>query len=602
MARFAQGSANEGEAATANRDQHDLVSADRATAVPGSGPPAGLLTVRTEILFALAIVAALAGNFVLAFRLNLNWDEFLFLTRVHEYLRGDLTGRFQTIYVHLFSWLVSFGWDEIDQIVAGRLVMGVCAAGSSLLLYGIARRHLSHGAALLGLVVLLSVSVIVAHGASFRADPLAIFLILLALFVALRCPASLPRLLLSGAVMALAAMVTLKTAFYLPVFAGIIWCVQRGVGRRIGLASAFGLIFCAVFLLLYFIHAETLAAAGERTAAGFLQRSITKVALEDGLFPRWREFLVVVVLNPLFWVMTVDGAVIAFRAARKSGGREYWLPLLLALPILTPLLYRNAFYYFYVFILPPAAVLIGLSYEKHRRRVHERPGGLVAGMFGIVIVAQLAFLAINYGRLLPDRTGPQRETIAAVHQIFPEPVAYIDGFGVVASFPRVGFFMSSWGMDSYRAAGRPVFRDAVAGAQPPMLLADSPSLDAAMFPDREAPEERLLLPADAEFLRENYIRHWGMIFVAGRTLMVPEQGDSAEFSIAVAGGYRLESEMPVTVDGSELIPGGVMFLAAGMHRIGGNANPSEVTLRWAAAKSPPDSEPVSLRQFFAFDR
>ena len=61
--------------------------------------------------------------------------------------------------------------------------------------------------------------------------------------------------------------------------------------------------------------------------------------------------------------------------------------------------------------------------------------------------------------------------LAAVHATFPEPVPYIGGYGVVASFPRQGFFMSSWGVEDYHRARVPIFADIVARTQPPLLLA-----------------------------------------------------------------------------------------------------------------------------------
>ena len=50
-------------------------------------------------------------------------------------------------------------------------------------------------------------------------------------------------------------------------------------------------------------------------------------------------------------------------------------------------------------------------------------------------------------RLRFDGQFDQRAVVAAVHRIFPEPVPYLDHGGVMASFPKVNFFMSSWGVD-----------------------------------------------------------------------------------------------------------------------------------------------------------
>lgn len=57
------------------------------------------------VLLMFGILLAVAANFLLAARQNINWDEFNYLTLVHTYLRGELATRLQTFHVHLFTWL-----------------------------------------------------------------------------------------------------------------------------------------------------------------------------------------------------------------------------------------------------------------------------------------------------------------------------------------------------------------------------------------------------------------------------------------------------------------------------------------------------------------
>ena len=101
-------------------------------------------------------------------------------------------------------------------------------------------------------------------------------------------------------------------------------------------------------------------ARADLDAGGYLHGAASKVFLEDGLMPRWPEFLVNLGQNLPFWLLIGFGLVPAWRqGGRKENRREAWPSLLLALPILTPLFCRNAFEYYYAFILPPAAILIG---------------------------------------------------------------------------------------------------------------------------------------------------------------------------------------------------------------------------------------------------
>jgi hypothetical protein len=567
------------------------------------GVAAWIMAGADAVLFG-AIILALALKFLLAFRINIHWDEFYFLSLVHDYLRGELAGRLQTFHVHFFSWLPIVGTGEINQIIAGRLTMVLCAIVSTLLVYGIARRFVSRGGALFGVFGYLSVTVIVMHGASFRADPIAIFLVLLSIYLTLCRPGGVVGAALAGAVMAIAMLVTIKTIFYFVAIGAAIWWLAPNFRNRVRLAVPFAVVLGLVFWAGYLWHASVLAAPEAGAATGFMGRTASKMFIEDGLFPRWRELLIVVLLNPLFWFMTVEGAVLAWswtRGRTDHDRRDGWLVLALALPILTPVFYRNAFAYFYVFILPAASILVAISYDRHLQKwVDERAVKQIPFVL-LLIAAQCIFFLANYGQRLPNRITPERTTLGAIHAVFPNPVPYIGGYGIAATMPRVNFFMSSWGIDNYRRAGRPIFAGLVAKTQPPLLVADSPSLYAAMLPDITVADEYTLLPADIRFLKENYLQYWGMLFVAGKRLQA-SSADNVAFDMAISGDYRLDSEAAVMIDGALRQPGDIISLAAGPHRFEAGSARGEVFLRWAKAPPPLESEPVSFFAFFDIRR
>jgi hypothetical protein len=218
----------------------------------------------------------------------------------------------------------------------------------------------------------------------------------------------------------------------------------------------------------------------------------------------------------------------------------------------------------------------------------------------VLIVAQCVLLAGSLLPQVPHRPQAQRAALAAIHTIFPEPVHYIDGNAVVASFPWSGFFMSRWGIDNYRAAGRPVFAGIVARDQPPLLIADTPSLQAALVPGHPVIPEGELLPGDTAFLKAHYVQLWGMLFVPGKRFSAAAQGDEA-FDIAVAGDYRLEAAGPAELDGQAIAPGAVVNLGLGSHRLAVAPGAGEAVLRWAKAL-PPAAEPVELSDFFTYRR
>lgn len=87
------------------------------------------LLVVAALLLPLALV-----RWRLASTLNINWDEFYFLSRIHTWVRGELTEKLLTFHVHLFSWIGRVSAQEIDQVLALREVMlafGLLAAAST---------------------------------------------------------------------------------------------------------------------------------------------------------------------------------------------------------------------------------------------------------------------------------------------------------------------------------------------------------------------------------------------------------------------------------------------------------------------------------------
>ena len=138
-------------------------------------------------------------------RLNIHWDEFFFLSQVHSFIRGDALSAFQTFHVHLFTWLTRLGLNEIGQIIVGRYCIAAVGMASGLMIYRISRLYLSRSGALFSALCYFSYASTLFYGAQFRADPLCLFLFLMALEIVLRRPAGLLQAVAAGALLALAA-------------------------------------------------------------------------------------------------------------------------------------------------------------------------------------------------------------------------------------------------------------------------------------------------------------------------------------------------------------------------------------------------------------
>ena len=129
-----------------------------------------IIEYETHILISLIVFALLLRiQFVRSF--NLNWDEFFFLEKVHNYLTGDLTDRLQSIHVHVFTWLTTVSGNEADQIVAARFVMLVLHGLTAFFLYRIATRVTDRSSGLFAALAYLCFSYVIRGGGEFSNRP-----------------------------------------------------------------------------------------------------------------------------------------------------------------------------------------------------------------------------------------------------------------------------------------------------------------------------------------------------------------------------------------------------------------------------------------------
>lgn len=530
---------------------------------------------------AAALAVVLACRFLLLFRLNLNWDEFHYLSFVYDYLRGAPLAVRQTLHVHLFAWLPAVLPErEVAQLVAARLVLFALSLAASWLLYRAGRRLLSRPAALFALLCYHATAEVVLHGASFRPDPLAGLLVAgAAAGAVLLGGAAAP--LVAGAVCGLSLTLTLKTLFFLPTVAVLLltapdrpWRPRRAA-RDLALYALALTGVAAALTALHRLAIQPHAAAGaESVGLGRLAGSL----LWTGHWFPGRFYLVRSLADSaLVWLLVAGGVAAALAGLRQGEHRRRSLAMLaLVAPLATLVFYRNAFPYFYALLLVPAVLACGFAWDRlgellpAGRARRAALAALAAGVLGTGLAH-----ALRNGH---DQLSHQRQLLAVVHRMFPEPVPYIDRCSMVPSFPKVGFFMSSWGMDHYLRAGEPLLSRIVRRRQPVFVLANSDNLN-LLLPEEAAARLRFpLLAADRRTLRQSYVHHWGALFVAGRRLEL-DGGEPVEVELAVAGPYTLEAAAPVRLDGRRLAPGETVTLAAGRHTVTAEQD-GPVVLRW----------------------
>jgi len=413
------------------------------------------------------------------------------------------------------------------------------------------------------------------HSTSFRVDPIVTALLTTALCIAARTRLSLHWLVTLGALIGLAAMVTIKFVLWAPAFAGIAlwrWHDERYEWQYVARWFAAGAVSVAVFAALYTLHSINLGLYDAKEAAeGTLTRSAGKMfALLDsphlimigkGAFTGLPLTLAILMV-PLV-VPRLDVPI-----AKRIGLMGLWLP------ILTPFYYVNSLPYFYTFILPPVAVICALALPVFV----ERYGMALVALF-IGLTAAMVWTVDVRG--VTDR---QRTLITAVHNVFPEPVPYFDCCGMIATFPKKNDFLTRYGVQRYLDTGEATLVKAMQEAPVPLVL-DNNRQFSRVIEFNDASE---FLPEDAEALRSTYIRFWADIYIAGRML---EGGTAQKWNVLVPGTYTVEGTL--LVNGAEYGNGSLVKLDRGDIML---ANPGEerAQLIWGRNKVRPSIEPVSF--------
>lgn len=567
-------------------------------------------TVRSEkpesislIIIALLVLLVMAGKLLLLFSIPVGQDEFNYLSLVHEYANGTLSTSWQSIHVHFFQWLPLAGSNEVDQAMAARTVMFLCFIGSAVFLFLLAKQFLSIGGSLFSVICYISLTTTIINGASFRSDTPAIFLIMLSiwLFVA-RGRSSLANAA-SGFALALAALFTVKSGLYLILFGALVLVRLRPLTgvlndwKRFIPSVWFTAALAGGFALFHLLHVSTLASVSGTHQGQFIPSTYSSFIDLSGLFPGFEYLHMTVRNNPLIWSLFAAGLILYIidlcvpKDNRSAPPPHLWIFLL---PLLSLLVYRNTFPYFYVFIMPCAMLLCGYAADRlasFSKAIHPKasliPLVLFALAIGFIGIIRVAYIHLN----VPDITSRQRELLTLIHRIFPEPVAYLDGCRMVSSFPNAGLFLSSAGMRSYLQSNIPLIKDQIIGRQPLFLIANVPHLDINSAEPPKSARGLALHQDDWEALRTSYIHHWGPLWIMGKHFVLTDDTLRREFVIVAEGLYTVETDMDVLLDNKVYKNGMVVELHEGKHTIEVISTNAMVILRWGDHLYRPDTEP-----------
>lgn len=531
-----------------------------ASAVRGESSPArSFARAWTPIVAALCAIVALQVDLLLV--KSINWDEFFFFSLIQQLHDGSLEHALQTFPARIFAFLRLLPLDSIDQLLAGRAVMLSCELVAATALFGIARRFCDARAAAICALFYLTAGDVFLHGFAFRADPLLTALLMAALWCVLARKLDWTTVAFVSVLGGLAGLVSIKAIFYAPSFAGAAWLRWKEakvdgrpvIGRFVQMAAGALLVFACL-----------LVAHRTGVSAGVMHGSTAESALQTvfaaGLLPQAKYLSQQILFAP--HVAMLIAAAPFFWKRRASAERVAMASFML--PLLTVVFYRNSYPYYFVFVLAPAVVTIGPVLEWLLRRVGYWPAAALLSGYALL-------LNVSEPRnVLPK----QRALVDGVHHIFPEPVAYFGFSGMIGDYPRpLSILVSGWGLQRYRQGEEPSLVELAEERPIPLLIVNHPVIEAAV----EGTEpSKGLLPADRAMLRENYIPHWGQVWVAGKRM--PRDSGTREVSVAVPGTYTLEGAN-ISVDGRQLRIGDRVRMARGVHVIA--ANPAQnAVLRW----------------------
>ncbi len=565
----------------------------------------GLLQQLPGYLLLVLIGGYLLVRFQLLFLMNINWDEFRFLSDVYSYQRDDLSAALQTFHVHLFSWLTTTPGTEAEQIFSARVVMHGLQTGSCVLLYLVSRQFHTPTAALFVVFSYLSFSFVIIHGASYRFDPIVVFLCLASLYCVFLNRWRFVATTVSGVIFALALLISIKSLFFLPIlFLSVLvmdWRKERPVATSGRAVYHFVILFIS-FMLLYLLHKSTLASEKVWVAGNYVTGAGKRVILSQSFIPQWRDLERTLVQDWPLWLFILSGLILVLYKLAKSAGEERrrCIALSVFLVSLVPVLfYRNTFPYYYVVMLIPAVILSGELFTRvesgfGHKSLSRYP---VLPVLMILCVAYLNFSTVKKQSF--DQTVSQRELLDVVHKAFPDPVPYIDRCSFVSSFRKVGFFMSSWGLAGYIERNNLIMERKLDKDMPVFLLVNSRPLNiSGNYEQAVVTEKYRLFEADWKTLKNNYIHHWGRIFVAGKKVHLTSNHRKKNVKISIPGWYTLEAENSFLLDGQIRNSGDVVQLVKGEHLLESESGEVSVTLRWGDHLYRPTHPPTRMPLFY----
>jgi hypothetical protein len=314
-----------------------------------------------------------------------------------------------------------------------------------------------------------------------------------------------------------------------------------------------------------------------------------------------KYFALSLYLNPLHWVLIIVGIYFAIRCWNGTllkAKHHNVLLIVFILPLGLIFFYRNAYPYFYVFLISSVIFLSPILVWKIEFEIKNKKNAYLTAILFIFIIGVSYNSYRHYNQRAFDGIAPQRDVINLVHHIFPTPVPYIDASRMIASFPNAGFVMSRLTMESYTRSGTPIMQKILRNHQPAFMLKNREYLE--LNKNQEFSPYRLL-EEDKKILRDNYIHHWGILYVAGKSFEFGENNlKKSQFEVLLPGTYTLESSYPAYINEELILPNETCYLHQGLYYIVVNESEYTVKLRWGKNLHIPEKEVLAIPVFHGY--
>jgi hypothetical protein len=296
----------------------------------------------------------------------------------------------------------------------------------------------------------------------------------------------------------------------------------------------------------------------------------------------------------LVWAMIACGFFYFLNKYFATNFKRVFLGVSFLLPLIFLTFYRNTFPYFYLFIMSPPIIFTGFFIFPLKNRMFAFKSKISDITICLILIAIFLSNISNFKLGYNRDNFYEKQLVDIVHRIYPEPVSYIDGCSMISSFNKVGLFTSSAGMEAYLRQNTPIFREILISKVCNLLIANTEVLDfSKTWSEAVSIRGHSLLKDDWEVLNDNFIQHWGLIYVPGKIFEFNNITLIKEFEILIPGVYTIESEYLVTIDDLNYVPGSTINLARGLHKITSLLS-NHVLLRFGNNLYKPNLTPFTL--------